>query len=1052
MHRLRVTQLNSKMADRLKQLQGHIGPLSGNYPAGMFADQTAIITGSGQGIGAECAKLFAKDGAKVVVCDIDKAKAEAVAKEINESGGKAIACAGDVTSQEYNDELVKKAAEFGNGKIHHLVLNVIHKMTDKQLDAMINVHNKAPFMLVRAAAPYFRVTDGENRTITTVSSTTGVNGNAGQLKAGGFAVYGDEKVAIGIPGAGGPATGGLKDIPLQRGGTPTEAAGAIIALASPLMSYVTGHVLSEEARLLEEARAVVKQQTRLMLKCLETPGKLMDALKCSSTLVSELRTSSLGPKLYYELYMDVFDALRHLSAFLRESHPVNHLADLYELVRCERRGRGLSSIRLSFLASKKGGWVCGNIIPRLYLMITVGTVYMSIEDAPVKEIMKDMMEMSRGVQHPIRPEGNLTDSISFVLNNFVEMNKLWVRLQHQGHSREREKRTQERKELQLLVGSNLVRLSQLVDLEAYQKTILGPLLEQVVQCRDKLAQEYLLEVIIQVFPDEFHLHTLNEFLSATARLNPDVNVKSIVIALMDRLSNYASRDTSSESAEDRKAKEMAAVEALLEKLKLGQTEKPAPVPEPQPEPESEPVEPVPKPSEGGEEAQPKENGEEGDSKEEPVETDDRPILSRIKLYEIFYNQVVNLANQNILGVLLAPLNSYVSLFTVLALPNYVPLLHVQSYQTRRAVASSVIKTVLSNSIKISTEEHVQGVLNLVQVLIKESAPQQTMYPGTQQRRLREADSDEVVEEQGWLARLVHVINSDDNDVQYKLLQATQKAFAEGGDRVKHTTPAMITACVKLARRLKTREHFDDGWQTKSQSLYKFAHQMLSALYTRVGCADLCLRLFVMCGQIADQGESFEEAAYEFFAQAFTIYEEAISDSRAQFQAVCIIAGALHSTRNFSKENYDTLITKCALHGSKLLKKPDQCRAVYLASHLWWAVEIPAREEEDGKPLYRDGKRVLECLQRALRVADNCMDAAVSIELFVEILNRYVYYFDQQNEAVTVRYINGLIELIHSNLGNSSDSAANESPKAHFERTLEYIASRDYEGVVTDIKG
>jgi vacuolar protein sorting-associated protein 35 len=44
--------------------------------------------------------------------------------------------------------------------------------------------------------------------------------------------------------------------------------------------------------------------------------------------------------------------------------------------------------------------------------------------------------------------------------------------------------------------------------------------------------------------------------------------------------------------------------------------------------------------------------------------------------------------------------------------------------------------------------------------------------------------------------------------------------------------------------------------------------------------------------------------------------------------------------------------------------------------------------------------VLECLQRALRVADACMDAAVSVELFVEILNRYVYYFDQENDAVS----------------------------------------------------
>lgn len=178
------------------------------------------------------------------------------------------------------------------------------------------------------------------------------------------------------------------------------------------------------------------------------------------------------------------------------------------------------------------------------------------------------------------------------------------------------------------------------------------------------------------------------------------------------------------------------------------------------------------------------------------------------------------------------------------------------------------------------------------------------------------------------------------------------------------------------------------------------HSLLSTLYARVGgAAELSLRLFVGCGQVADQ-TGFEEVAYEFFAQAFTIYEEAISDSRAQFQAVCVIAGGLHGTRNFSKENYDTLITKCALHGSKLLKKPDQCRAVYLASHLWWATEIRAKGEEDPKALYRDGKRVLECLQRALRVADACMDTAVSVELFVEILNRYVYYFDQENDAVS----------------------------------------------------
>lgn len=97
-----------------------------------------------------------------------------------------------------------------------------------------------------------------------------------------------------------------------------------------------------------------------------------------------------------------------------------------------------------------------------------------------------------------------------------------------------------------------------------------------------------------------------------------------------------------------------------------------------------------------------------------------------------------------------------------------------------------------------------------------------------------------------------------------------------------------------------------------------------------------------------------------------------------------------------------------------------------------------------------------------------MDTAVSVELFVEILNRYVYYFEQENEAVsapfrhtflpmlksnvyrqvTTKYLNGLIELIHSNLQGNQDSATITEPRKHFERTLENITSRNYEGVVT----
>jgi vacuolar protein sorting-associated protein 35 len=301
----------------------------------------------------------------------------------------------------------------------------------------------------------------------------------------------------------------------------------------------------------------------------------------------------------------------------------------------------------------------------------------------------------------------------------------------------------------------------------------------------------------------------------------------------------------------------------------------------------------------------------------------------------------------ILHLLLAPIKFYVSLFTVLALPSYMPLLHAQTYSTRRAVAGEVARNIISNQIKITEPANLEGVLEILRVLIKEGMQQAGGYPGVPTQR-RGTETDETVLEQGWLARIVHLIYSSDNDTQFKLLQITRKAFGDGNERIKYTTPAVLTASLKLARRYKRREHYDDNWQLQSSALYNFMHNLISALYTRVnGAADLCLRLFITCGQVADQ-TGFEEVAYEFLAQSFTIYEEAISDSRAQFQAVCVIAGALHGTRGFGKENYETLITKCALHGSKLLKKPDQCRAVYLASHLWWAVEISAKGEEDSK--------------------------------------------------------------------------------------------------------
>ena len=265
----------------------------------LLEGKTAIITGSGRGIGRAAAELFALNGARVVVSDIDPEPAEQTAEAIREAGGEALSVSGDVTYKTFPEEIVAAAIkQFGGLDI--IVNNagytwdaVIHKMTDEQWDAILAVHLTAPFRIIRAASTYLRETakqekaaegQAKARKIVNISSTSGTRGNAGQSnyasgKAGvigltrtlarewgqfniqvnavafgrietrltqakekGETIYrGEEEIAIGIPSERLERTTSM--IPMGRPGTALEAAGAIFFFASPFSDYVSGQVL-----------------------------------------------------------------------------------------------------------------------------------------------------------------------------------------------------------------------------------------------------------------------------------------------------------------------------------------------------------------------------------------------------------------------------------------------------------------------------------------------------------------------------------------------------------------------------------------------------------------------------------------------------------------------------------------------------------------------------------------------------------------------------------------------------------------------------------------
>ena len=158
---------------------------------GMLDGKAAIITGSARGIGRATAELFAGEGARVLVNDIDGEIAEQAAGEID---GETAVYAGDLTKPGVPDELTKTALdEFGQVDI---VVNnagytwdgVVHKMSDEQFQAMLDIHTVVPFRMIRALAPAWREAAKQERDageevfrkIVNVTSISGTMGNAGQ--------------------------------------------------------------------------------------------------------------------------------------------------------------------------------------------------------------------------------------------------------------------------------------------------------------------------------------------------------------------------------------------------------------------------------------------------------------------------------------------------------------------------------------------------------------------------------------------------------------------------------------------------------------------------------------------------------------------------------------------------------------------------------------------------------------------------------------------------------------------------------------------------------
>lgn len=802
----------------------------------------------------------------------------------------------------------------------------------------------------------------------------------------------------------------------------------------------------DQEQILDLGLKNIKRQAFQIHSAIEK-NNLRQCLKEANLMLLELRNNDLSPKNYYHLYTVAFDEMQQVSNYFEEEI---------------KRGRLVKDLYDSVQQAKY-------IIPRIYLLITAGAISMEVEPKTSREIIFDMFNMVKGIQNPIRglftryyllkmikdklPEdkeekepgsGNLDDTLNFILQNLEEMNRLWIRLSSSYIGPEKQAKEKERRELKILVGENITRLSSLngLTLDIYQNIVLPKIITILIESKDELSQEYLMECIIQAFPDDYNIHCMSTILDTTTQLNPNVDVKSLLITLMDKLARFVGDDEKEES------EILAAAERIFSLLK-------------------ETIDRLISEGSGAASMDINKLIEllvafmkftiKCCPTKEKLETVNH-ILSTSESVLEKNNLKLNQDGIKLIGKLLTtPLESELSLFD---LPQFPTLMIHLDFSSRSTLSLRIVESLINGTTKekLDNIEKVEKLIGFITPLLQDSGD------------AVDSDPYQFDFEQNAICKLIFVISTNSPNALLQIYRKLSSVFENGGNkRKKYTLPALSNAIILLCSQFSATVDYKNGLtsenETKTQinqdfrtyldisfvdsneTFYKFlleAYKLLNDIITSIAqdTPEIGLKLYLdaasQVNQIQTDRDQFEEAAASFINAGMAIYQEGKYETDVKFNLLNQINGTLLSMTILSKEVLSQIITILQQSAQAMVKRGDQCNAMLSVSNLCYS-------------LLGDHKKVIDCLNKAKRFADFAMTNPRNLNLFVLIMNKILYFIEiEEEEFIQPELVDDIIEIVQNHIqtikteNNDHEDFLPQIEK-YFEGTLDIIRKRREEG-------
>lgn len=763
----------------------------------------------------------------------------------------------------------------------------------------------------------------------------------------------------------------------------------------------------DQEKVLDTALKCVKRQA-YHIYLTQEQHNLRFCLKQTKIMLNELRTDLLLPKNYYILYNSIFDEMKRIEDFMKlEISHGRRPEDIYESVQ-----------------------QCEFVIPRLYLTIISASNY--IEKCPSKctEILTDLLEMIRLAQNPLRgifarffllqivkdklPDkdniyvqekgGNLQETVIFLVKNFEEINRLWIRLNSENNSEvEKSVKEKEREDLKPLVSETINRLSSLEGLteELYENLVLPKLIEIVFMYNDPLSQEYIMECIIRAFPVEYNIKCIEFILLTISKLTEKTNIKLLFIIMLVKLTLYY-EDIKKLNDKEEKEKLIEKTyniypilmrnfdiimnnelrnenKIILDILELNisfikYTIKCAP------------------------------------------EKDQLNSINHILNLNVnilsFYNKLL-LKNEidKICELLSIPLESTYSIFEM---PDFPKIMNVLDYDNMKKLGLSIINNLINpnSKEKINSIEKINQLIFFIRPLLKN-----ILSP-------EEENDVNFEKEQNTVAKLLFVIKSEDPQILFDIYTNLKNTLFEGGKkRIKITFPALanvlIYFCQQITLSYENKQKEDDNnifydisKFEKDDLFYEFiskVYDLLSNVINTIGenIPQLGMKLYLLAlaqiNNVHIMREKLEEKSLLFFKNCVNVYKN--MEKEKKYDLFIEICQKLLNVDIISKENLENIFKELFTEAKNLPKRIEQCNGLLIMSQLYYKH-------------FKDKKKIIDCLNTAKKVADFSLTNPHNLILYVLLLNKYIYYIDVDEEnlaEINNEQIEDLIEAIKNHI-------------------------------------